>query len=314
MSAQELSSRAIRGHFFKTLAQDTGAAWIPGISMASNSDQDSEDYKWLGQSPALREWVGGRHAKGVWDNGINIKNKHYEATLKILVKDLRRDKTPQTLLRVAELARRTNSHWASLLSILIELGTSTVCYDGQWFYDTDHTEGNNSTSQSNDVTTDISALPAAVHGSTTAPSPEEIQQAVMLSIAQILSFKDNENEPMNEDASNFLVMVPTSLFIPFNNALTMPAGTAVSEQKKPSKFNIDLEINARLTATDAFHTFRTDGSVKPFIRQQETAVQLGQKAEGSEYEFDNSAHQYGVDTWRNVGFGYWQHACYNQMT
>ena len=41
---------------------------------------------------------------------------------------------------------------------------------------------------------------------------------------------------------------------------------------------------------------------------------LKAKAEGSEYEFDNDAHQYGVDTWRNVAYGYWQEARYVTMT
>ena len=61
--------------------------------------------------------------------------------------------------------------------------------------------------------------------------------------------------------------------------------------------------------TDKFVIFRTDGSVKPLIRQEEVAVAIKAKAEGSEYEFDNDAHQYGVDTWRNVGYGYWHRAC-----
>jgi phage major head subunit gpT-like protein len=38
-------------------------------------------------------------------------------------------------------------------------------------------------------------------------------------------------------------------------------------------------------------------------------VQLKVKGSGSEYEFDNDAHQYGIDTWRNVGYGMWQNSC-----
>ena len=83
----------------------------------------------------------------------------------------------------------------------------------------------------------------------------------------------------------------------------------MTETKIPPNLNISVAVNARLTWTDEFAVFRTDGSVSPFIRQQETEVDLKAKAEGSEYEFDNDAHQYGVDTWRNVGYGYWQHAC-----
>lgn len=314
MSGIGLGRRDIIGTFYATLAAGAGAPWVGPLSMDNfESDQGSEEYKWLGQSPAMREWVGGRQAKGFFENGITIVNKHYEATLEFLVSELRRDKTGQMLVRIAELAQRTNSHWASLLSTLILNGTTQVCYDGEYFFDTDHKEGNNTTSQSNDITTNISELPASVHGVVTAPSVEEVQQSVMKSVAQVLSFKDNENEPMNEDAQSFLVMVPTSLYIAFNNALVMPRGTGVSEQKIPNEFDVSLVANPRLTGTDDFFTFRADGSVKPFIRQQETPVELEWLAEGSEFEFKNKAHQYGVDSWRNVDYGYWQHACYNQM-
>lgn len=312
MGAATLGSRAIIGEFYKTLAIDPGAAWIGFLSMLFTSDQDSETYKWLGQTPAMREWVGGRHAKGFRENGITITNQHYEATLEVLVREMRRDKTGQVMARVRELAMRTNSHWASLLSTLIINAESTVCYDGQFFFDTDHSEGDSGT-QSNDITTDISALGAVAHGTVANPSIEEVQQAVMKSIAQILSFKDDQGEPMNEDAKNFLVMVPTAYYIPFSKAISMPAGTNVTEQHVPDEFSVSVVTNPRLTWTDKFGTFRTDGSVKPFIRQQETEVQLKAKAEGSEFEFDNAAHQYGVDTWRNVGYGYWQHACLNQL-
>jgi phage major head subunit gpT-like protein len=312
MSAQGLGSRAIIGEFYKTLEMDVGASWLNAISMYMPSDQDSETYKWLGMAPVMREWLGGRNVNGFRENGITLTNKHYEATIEVLKRELRRDKTGQVMVRVREMAQRANSHWASLLSTLILNGTSTACYDGQFFFDTDHSEGDSGT-QSNDITTDISALPANVHGSVTAPSVEEAQQAILKSVAQILGFKDDRGEPMNENASNFLVMVPTSLFMPFNNALAMPY-VSESVQRLPQGLNISLVANTRLTGTDDFYTFRTDGNVKPFIRQEEQGVQMKAKAEGSEYEFDNDAHQYGIDTWREVGYGYWQHACYNQLT
>ena len=104
-----------------------GMEWIDAISNYFTSDQESETYKWLGMPPALREWIGGRHAKGFNVSGITIENKHYEGTLEIMLKDLRRDKTGQILVRVDEFAARANTHWASLLSTLMLNGPSTAC-------------------------------------------------------------------------------------------------------------------------------------------------------------------------------------------
>lgn len=64
----KLSSRAIIGEFYKRLNADDGMEWINAISNYFTSDQDTEEYVWLGQSPVMREWVGGRHSKGFTSN------------------------------------------------------------------------------------------------------------------------------------------------------------------------------------------------------------------------------------------------------
>lgn len=107
MSLNKLSSRAIIGEFYKRLNADDGMEWISAISNYFTSDQDTEEYAWIGQSPVMREWIGGRHAKGFTSNGISIENKHFEATIDIPVKHLRRDKTGQVKVRIGELATRT---------------------------------------------------------------------------------------------------------------------------------------------------------------------------------------------------------------
>lgn len=314
MDQSALSSRAVVGMYYEALAADSGAAWVDAVSNYFNSDQPSETYNWLGMPPALREWIGGRNAKGFSTNGITIENKHFEATLEIALKDMRRDKTGQIRVRVSEFAQRGPAHFASLLSTLLVNGASTVCYDGQYFFDTDHAEGKSGT-LSNSITTDISALPATVHGSTTAPSPEEMQQAILGSISQMYTFKDDQGEPINENARSFLVIVPVGLSQAALAAMSMVRNAAASTFAIEN-FSIALALNPRLTAagwTDKFVTVRTDGSVKPLIRQEETEPALKVKDENSEFAFDNDAIQLGIDTWRNAGYGRWQGAVLNQL-
>jgi len=310
-----ITSRSVVGRFYRTLEQNVGASWMNGVSMEFNSDQASENYAWLGQVPGMREWIGGRQPKGLTENGITIANKHYEGTLEVQLRDLRRDKTGQVNVRIDEFAVRANTHWASLLSRLIINGESTACYDGQFFFDTDHQEGD-SPSQSNDLDIDISTLPTAVHGSVSAPSVGEFAAALMLAIQALTGFKDDRGEPMNEDAQTFLVMVPTSLYAVALAAVSLPMVDNGNANIVPGipNFKIQVAQNARLTWADKFAVYRTDGRVKPFIRQQETPVSLKVKGEGSEFEFDYDAWQFGLDTWRNVGYGYWQHAVLVTMT
>lgn len=312
----QLSSRAIIGHFYKRLNQNTGLEWLGAITNYFTSDQDSEEYRWIGQNPVMREWVGGRHAKGFTSNGISITNKHFEATIDIPVKHLRRDKTGQVKARIGELAARTNSHWAMLVSELINKGESNQCYDGCPFFSTEHKEGK-SGKQSNKITFDIAK--AGINGEVgipTAPTEAALREAILSGINAIIGYKDDVGEPMNENANKFIVMVPVSLWFTAKACMgvQLTVGGATNPVQVLSGLDIAVTPNTRLDAKDKIYVFRADGDVKAFIRQEEEAVQVKAKAEGSEYEFDHDAHQYGVDTWRNVGYGYWHHAVQVTLT
>lgn len=304
MPYQTLSSRAIIGRFYRALEQDTGESWINSVSMLFNSDQESETYRWLGQTPMMREWIGGRLTKVMREDGITIANKVYEATLEVPADGLARDKTGQIDIRIAELATRANSHWADLLTTLIIAGESATCYDGQFFFDTDHSEGS-SGSQSNDISVNI--------GTTTAPTVAEMQTSILTATESIMGFKDDQGQPMNTGARNFVVMVP----VPYMSAAAGALGASVIAQTDSTiralaslgGFTYSLAVNPRLTWTEKWALFRADGNVKALIRQEEQAVQVAAIAEGSELEFNERMHRYGISAKRNVGYGYWQNAC-----
>ncbi|WP_191085631.1 Mu-like prophage major head subunit gpT family protein [Roseococcus microcysteis] len=304
-----LGSRAIIGQFYATLEQTQLPAWVGGTSFMVPSNQETEEYKWLGMTPAMREWIGARQAKGFRQNGLEIKNKVFESTLKVSVDDMRRDKTGQIMVRVDELAVRAALHPTRLLSDLINAGESTPCYDGQFFFDTDHVEGKSGT-QSNDLVYDISDQDTG--GTPTAPTPATIQRAVLQAVAAILGFKDDQGEPMNETASEFICMVPPLFMGPAITALTsttLSLGEDNPLGRSGVGFTVRPAVNPRLNWTDKLAVFRTDGRVKPFIWQEEEGVQMRAVAEGSELEFNNREHHYGVTRICNAGYGYWQHAC-----
>ena len=304
MSARSLSSRAIIGEFFLRLDQDLAGSWVPLLSREFESDQESETYKWLGMSPVMREWIGGRQPRGMRDNGITIFNKRYESTLEVTMDEIRRDKTGQVMIRVQEQAERANAHWASLLSTLLINGETTACYDGQAFFDTDHAEGN-SGPQSNALTVDIT--------SPTAPKADELQSSILLATQAILGFKDDTGEPMNENAREFLVMIPLQYL---GSAATALGATVIEQTSNKlmalgslGGFSYKLVTNVRLPWTSQFALFRADGAMSPLIRQSEEKIKMSAQAEGSAEEFTNDRHLYGITARRNVGYGYWQKAC-----
>lgn len=306
------TSRAIIGAFYLQLQQDAGASWLERVSSLFQSDQESETYAWLGLSPALREWIGGRQAKGLREQGLVIRNKKFESTLEIPVDWMRRDKTGQIRIRIAEQAERANGHWAKLLAALIDNGGVGLCYDGQYFYDTDHSEGDSGV-QSNLLSHDIVT--------TTAPTTVEMSTSILNATQALMAIKDDQGEPMNENARRFLVMVPLAFMAPAAAALgstiiadTVSRTNTLLTLGSLGGFQYDLAVVPRLSWTTKWALFRADGAARALIRQEELPIQMTAQAEGSQVEFEHDAHRYGIKASRAVGYGYWQHAAQVQFT
>lgn len=304
MLPQQFNKITTKGVIGMILARlETGsAAWVGDVAMRMTSTQASEEYAWLGNAPALREFIAGRTPAELSELSFVVSNKDYEGSIKIKSKDMRRDKLGVIQVRVNQLADRANDHPAKLLSSLIIAGESSLCYDGQYFFDTDHSEGDSGT-QSNSISA------AAATGTT--PTVEEFSSAVLDAITKMYSFKDDRGEPMNQGASKFVVMVPItymSVALQAVTALLTGGGNTTVLPALRGKFDIEVVPNPRLTWTTKFAVFRTDDAAKPFILQEEDIPDVVALGEGSEYEQLNREQLFGIDWTGNVAYGYWQHA------
>lgn len=95
-------------------------------------------YPWLGQFPALREWIGARVIKAMAAKGYTIENKLYEGTVTVPRTAVEDDQAGVFLPMFSEMGRAAAYHPESLVFELLKAGTSTECYDGQNFFDTEH--------------------------------------------------------------------------------------------------------------------------------------------------------------------------------
>ena len=307
-----LSSRAIIGRMYQKYEELLGAGFATKLGMKFTSDQESETYRWLGMTPPMREWIGGRQAKGLRSNPYTVTNADYEATLEVQRKDLRRDKTGQLFARIDELAARAAGHWDKLVHDAIIAGESTNCYDAQYMFDIDHSEGDSGTQLNLLATAQVTPLNV---GTAAAPTESEMIDAILGVIAYMLSYKDDNGEPMHGDAKNWMIMCPYNLWgaavaCATSHTLGAASGAVRDNVMLRSGFNLDVVMNSRLTTTTVFYVFRTDGPAAPFILQEEEGLKVAAKAEGSEYEFDTRMHQYGVSATRAVGYGYWQYGAH----
>lgn len=316
---QILSERAVIGRFYSRIEQGAHP-WANDLSWdnpgADQGTEVAERYPWLGQAPVPREFVGPRQTKQLRVDAYEIRNKRWETSLEFPLQHWNNDKTGQIMVRVDDAAARYETHKARLLSQLIIAGESTACYDGQYFFDTDHAESGSA--QSNDLSVDISALPCTNHGSTAAPSAAEMALSIMQGVQSILGFRDDQGEPVNEEAGDFRVLVPATLWM---TALTAVGAKVLdSGSDNPAAIGqmdglrIRVHSNARLSWTDRFAIFRADGQVKPFIFQSAGGVKTKLLGPDSEYATVNDRVMFTADAENNAGYGDWKHACLVTMT
>lgn len=102
------------------------------------SSNTSNTYGWLNQFPKLREWVGDRVVKDMAAQGYQITNKLYESTVGVKRTDIEDDNVGIYTPLFAEMGRAAAAHPDELVFGLLAAGESTLCYDGQNFFDTDH--------------------------------------------------------------------------------------------------------------------------------------------------------------------------------
>lgn len=97
-----------------------------------------EKYGWLGKVPNLREWVGDRVVQNLQQHDYAITNKKFELTVEVDVDDISDDQYGVYAPMFTEMGRAVAAHPDLLVWPLLPAGFTTVCYDGQYFFDSDH--------------------------------------------------------------------------------------------------------------------------------------------------------------------------------
>lgn len=126
----------------------TAESMIDLVAMRVPSTGRSVDYKWLGDFPGMREWLGDRVIKDLSAFHYELVNKSFESTIGVDRDDIDDDQIGVYTPMIQGLAQASKVHPDILGFALLAAGFSTLCYDGQYFFDTDHVV--NGASVSND--------------------------------------------------------------------------------------------------------------------------------------------------------------------
>lgn len=126
---------------FSTAFQGAFSAVSPlynRVATVVNSTTRENEYGWLGQMPRFREWIGDRVVNSIASSGYTIRNKPFEQTVGVDRDDIEDDNIGIYAPLFAELGRSAASFPDELIFPFLKGGFATKCYDGQYFFDSDH--------------------------------------------------------------------------------------------------------------------------------------------------------------------------------
>jgi phage major head subunit gpT-like protein len=283
--------------FFEEYAAGAANSVFEQIATIVPSEKDTETYDWLGSPPVMREFKDERLPKGLSEYDYTLKNKTWEASLRVDRAAIEDDLYGQIRVRVRELAQEARRHQDQLVIELLPGGTTAVCYDGQYFFDDDHSEGDSGT-QDNKTNT---ALTAAY---------------LKTGITTMMKFKDDRGKNMG--------IIPNTLVVPpdlqwtalelLQSPIQVTAGLPSAASSSGSDYSnvlqgrLKLIISPYLTDTTNWYLLATDRIVKPLILQNRMPATFDALENGSESGFMRDAYLYGVRARYNAGYGLWQAA------
>jgi len=108
------------------------------VASVISSNTAGNTYGWLGQWPGFREWIGDRAIKNMEAHAYQILNKQYESTVGVKRTDIEDDNLGVYKPMMQEMGRAAMVFPDELVFPMLADGFTSTCYDGQYFFDTDH--------------------------------------------------------------------------------------------------------------------------------------------------------------------------------
>lgn len=132
--------RALRGDVHREWrdAFDATPVVYPALATTVPSTSSKNDYMWMAQLPMMREWVGPRIVQNISSYAYSIENKLWEQTIGVKRDDIEDDNLGILDPLARSFGEAARLHPDDLLIQLLRTGHTQLCWDGQYFFDTDH--------------------------------------------------------------------------------------------------------------------------------------------------------------------------------
>lgn len=117
---------------------DTVAPNYQKVATVVPSSTGEQDYKWLGQIPEMREWIGEREVQSLAAYDYSLKNKKFEMTYGVPREDIEDDKYGVYAALFSNMGESAALHPDKLVFEAMMNGFTALCYDGKPFFAENH--------------------------------------------------------------------------------------------------------------------------------------------------------------------------------
>ncbi|QPR26777.1 Mu-like prophage major head subunit gpT family protein [Edwardsiella hoshinae] len=262
------------------------------VAMKVPSGTKTEDYSWLSDFPRMRKWIGEKCVKALAAFKYSITNDDWETTIEVDRNDLEDDQTGQYALKAKSAGRAAADLPDDIVFALINNGFKSTCFDGQYFFDTDHPQAGGTVSNKGTKALSCSSL-------------AEAKASFGAAKMQMRRFTDSEGRPLSIRPT--VLLVPPELEDTANTLMT-------ADRFEDGKTNIykgacEVVVEPRLTSPTAWFLLDTSNDVKPFIYQERKAPKLVEQTDGNADDvFMRRKYKFGAEARAAGGYGFWQMA------
>lgn len=271
---------------FQNIQSGTPVFWDKVATKVESTSQGN-GYGWLSETPEMREWLGARQIKRVAERFHYVPNKDYEATVGIKKSRLADSDFASEIIQMKGMALAAKKLPDRLIASLLLNGQSNLCFDGQYFFDTDHPT---------DPEDAASSTYSNYYSSGKALSAANFD-AVYSAMAAV---KDANGKEMGITPN--LLVVPPQLRGTAASILTVEQGASGATNVYKGWCDI-LVLPELASAATTWYLLDTSRLVMPFVVQERAMPEFTSSLDFSQdYVFFNNEVLFGVEARYGAGY------------
>ncbi len=268
------------------------------IAMHVPSTTGEEDYAWLAKFPKMRRWIGEKFIAKLKAFKYTIVNEDWEATVEVDRNHIEDDRLGIYAPQAQAAGESSKMLPDEIIGEVVNGAFTNLCYDGQFFCDTDHPVGDGNGGEISVSNKGVAALSIAT------------QAAAMASFGAartaMRKFKDDEGRSLKVNPN--VLMVGPALEDVAKTLMT----TDRLEDGKPNLYKgaCEVVVNSDITSDTAWFLLDTSKPVKPFIYQErKKPVFVSMTDPQADDVFKRKKFLFGAEARAAGGYGFWQ-LCY----